>query len=131
MKKSDLRSGDLVKLKKNDDIYIVLLNARVFGKDEDILLNLRTNDYYELDVFNEDLEQNCTPIIACWGYLNSIDEICAKQYVGYNFRLNELSLDNSKGCLLNSTWRRNDKKEMTIAEIEEILGYPIKIVKEK
>ena len=29
-----------------------------------------------------------------------------------------------------STWKREDKKEVTISEIEKELGYPIKIVKE-
>lgn len=128
MKKSDLRSGDLVKFKKDNDIYLVLLNARVFNKDKDILLNLRTNNYYELDNFGENLIEDYNPIITYFGYANSIDEVCAEKYVGYNFKFNKL-FNNTKN--FNNTWQRNGKKEMTIAEIEEKLGYPIKIVKEK
>ena len=106
----------------------MLLNARVFNKDKDILLNLRTNNYYELDNFGENLTEDYNPIVTYFGYVNSIDEVCAEKYVGYNFKSNKL-FNNTKN--FNNTWQRNGKKEMTIAEIEEKLGYPIKIVKEK
>lgn len=119
MKKSDLRSGDLVKTEEGN-IYMVLLNTKTEYNDKDILLNLETGNYIKLSLYDEYLTN--TLYKDC-----SIKEICSKDYVGDNFRKNNLlkHIDN-----FYSTWKREDKKEMTISEIEKELGYPIKIVKE-
>lgn len=129
MKKSDLRSGDLVKL-RNEDICLVLLNSRVHnisGK-RDILLSLLDGQYYDLVNFTEELKAE---FIFC-GHPEEYDvkEVCSELYVGNGFRINNL-LGVVNKHKFHSSWKREDKKEMTIAEIEEKLGYPIKIVKEK
>ena len=48
MKKSDLRSGDLVKTEEGN-IYMVLLNTKTANNhSENILLNLITGNYIEI-----------------------------------------------------------------------------------
>lgn len=119
MKKSDLRSGDLVKTEEGN-IYMVLLNTKTEIYDKDILLNLEIGSYIALSSYNEDLTNKVSEKY-------SVNEICSKDYVGYNFRKNNLLKHIGS---FYSTWKREDKKEMTISEIEKDLGYPIKIVKE-
>lgn len=120
MKKSDLRSGDLVKTEEGN-IYMVLLNTKAANNhSENILLNLITGNYIELNLYSEDLTNNFDE--DC-----HIKEICSENYVGNNFRKNNLLKHIGS---FYSTWKREDKKEVTISEIEKELGYPIKIVKE-
>lgn len=121
MKKSDLRSGDLVKTKEG--IYMVLLNTKIDNRDinnTNILLDLNFGSYMKLSSYNEDLTNRFDENF-------SIKEICSEDYIGDNFRKNNLL--KHIGSFYN-TWKREDKKEMTISEIEKELGYPIKIVKE-
>ena len=75
MKKSDLRSGDLVKTEEGN-IYMVLLNTKTANNhSENILLNLITGNYIELNLYSEDLTNNFDE--DC-----HIKEICSENYVG-------------------------------------------------
>lgn len=116
MKKSDLKSGDIVKTKEGAK-YIVLLQTR----DGDLLIDLDNGYYLTLSGYNEDLTRENLK-------QHDVIAICAEEYAGDNLRQHGLT---SITAGFEWTWKRKDKKEMTIAEIEKELGYSIKIVKEK
>lgn len=117
MQKIDLKSGDIVKTREGNT-YIVLLNAEKYGQNTNLLINLKTGNNLEIGDYNENLTycgDDCFDIVA----------VCAKGYVGENIRNHII---NSKD---EWTWQREEnKKEMTISEIEKELGYSIKVVKE-
>lgn len=116
MNKSELRSGDIVKTKEGTK-YIVLLKTR----DGDFLINLCDGCFIDLSRYNKDLTHvNFSRL--------DIVKVCAFKYAGDNLRQHGLT---SLTAGFKWTWERDDKKEMTIQEIEKELGYSIKIVKEK
>lgn len=109
MKKLDLKTGYLVKY-RNGNLRMVMPSSEgmIFvGEDGG---HMFMNDY------NEDLlceTGKAYDIMEVWGF----SDFCIYAL--------KVKTDNRK--LL---WSREDKKEMTISEIEKELGYSIKIVKD-
>jgi len=114
MKKSDLITGMRVKT-KNGYTYIVVrdYDTANYGHQDILFAGIKgfmTGDSYDDDLLCEGLN----------GY-HDIAEIYTKP-ADSNF----LDIE-SRGTLL---WKRPEPREMTLAEIEYKLGYPVKIIKE-
>ena len=113
MTKKDLKSG-MIAVLRSGDRYLVLTNCdtKIYGKQDFCLI--RKSDFLTGDRYNDDLINN---------YDNDKDYDIVKIYnsdvcgITYEMVLNNL------------IWERENVKEMTVSEIEEKLGYPIKIVK--
>ena len=110
MKKSELKVGYVVKF-RNDEIGMIMQTI------EGLMIVQENENYNRLNHINEDLTNNCNEIY-------DIMEVYGFNF--YNFKALRVSTEDRK--LL---WKREDKKEMTISEIEKQLGYPIKVVKER
>ena len=106
MKKEDIKSGMLVKLRKGCWCLVIEYNGR-------LLLVNRDECQSDMSEFNNDLTDN------------KFDEfdIIAVARTGQN---NLIRLEEND---FNIIWERDEAKEMTIEEIEKELGYKIKIVK--
>lgn len=123
MKKSDLKTGYLVVTRDGHE-YVVYLNVLTDyqhdKKPEDIIVcNQGDSRRWDgLDVYNEDLTYKGKE------NRNDIMEV----YLLYHpFALQDMSYYKQMRKLL---WKREETKELTIKQIEEILGYSIKIIKE-
>lgn len=118
MKKSDLRSGDIVEL-RNGEKYIVLLNSYINGiQTMDVILNLH-------DMLDSPLSEYCDNLEHRYNSNYDITKVCHEKNISKNFGYH---VKNSRPE--HWTWERDEKKEMTISEIEKELGYEIKVVKE-
>ena len=113
MTKSDLRTGMIATTRRRGQ-YVVILGLYDFT---DLMINRETGCYIRLDYINEDLtckfgeEFDITKVEA-----HSMAYRCWPKY-------------NDKPDKL--LWKRQTPKKMTVAEIEEILGYKIEIIAEK
>lgn len=124
MKKSDLKTGYLVVTREGHE-YVVYLNVLTGyqhnKKSEDIIVcNQGDNRRWDgLDVYNEDLTYKGSKV-----HKNDIMEV----YLLYHpFALQDMSYCEQMRKLL---WKREETRELTVKQIEEILGYSIKIIKE-
>ena len=113
MKKSDLKSGMTVKIRKGER-YLVIKNyeTKLYGVC-DVLVN--KNSFLTLNDYNEDLilkDKN--------DFQFDIMEVYKPVYDSHIFDFEEHEL----------IWEREEAKEMTLEEIEKELGYKIEIVKE-
>ena len=123
MKKSDLKTGYLVVTRDGHE-YVVYLNVLTDyqhdKKPEDIIVcNQGDSRRWEgLDVYNEDLTYK--------GKENRND-IMEIHLLYHPFALQDMSYCKQMRKLL---WKREETKELTVKQIEEILGYSIKIIKE-
>lgn len=118
MKKSELRSGDIVKTREGQK-YIVLLNIIEYG---DLLINLSDGYFLNLKGYEEDLtfgnrNQKHWDIVA----------VCALDFPGDNLRQHGLT---KWAAGYKWTWERKEVKKMTVSEICKELGYEIEIIKE-
>lgn len=115
MKKSDLKTGMIVET-RNGEKYLVMLNPDC--KDME-LINFK-GGYMSLHYYNNELiftEQ------STHGF-----DIVKVYSVGWTIR----DLLSDKECMeFKLIWKREERKEMTIEEIEAELGYKIKIVGDK
>jgi len=112
MKKSDLRSGDIVKTREGDK-YIVLLNTKYY-RSNNLLINLKEGGFLILEDYNYDLLHD---------YSSDFDiiAVCSKDYVGDN--LKEYGLTGGYTNNENWTWERKKVKEEDITkETIEKLG---------
>ena len=109
MKKSDLKTGMVVE-SRNGDKYLVMLNPDCEGKD----LICFSGSYMSLKDYTDTLE-----------YPNSDYGIVKVFTIGKS-----ISYILSAKALLEFKliWEREERKEMTLKEIEKELGYKIKIV---
>lgn len=101
--KNDLKDGMVVKTREGN-YYLVCGD-----------LFIRDMGFLEINTYNNDLTNKLSieeDIVAVYG---KIYTLCALKNIEYNTVL----------------WKREEAKEMTIAEIEKELGYSIKVVKEK
>lgn len=123
MKKSDLKTGYLVVTRDGHEyvVYLnVLTNYQRDKKPEDIIVYNQGDSrrWNGLDTYNEDLTYK--------GKENKNDIM--EVYMLYHpFTLQDMTYCEQMRKLL---WQREEPKELTIKEIEEILGYSIKIIKE-
>ena len=108
MRKQNLCNGDIVQISDMGK-YLVLKDTKLYGKAEDLLINLTYGTYLKLQKIKE----------------KDILKVCSCEYVGDNIREHIIGKEDFW------TWEREkDFTEMTIAELEEKLGYKIKIVNE-
>ena len=123
MKKSDLKTGYLVVTREGHE-YVVYLNVLTDyqhdKKPADIIVcNQRDSIRWEgLNVYNEDLTYKGT---------ENSNDIMEVHLLYHPFALQEMSYCKQMRKLL---WKREEPTELTIKQIEEILGYSIKIIKE-
>lgn len=110
--KSTLKTGMIV-FKRNGDVRRVFLNTR--HAYPDVIVD-EDGFWDTLDNYNDDLTHK------------TVKELDIMQ-IAYNDSISDLCYAIDK-VDIKYVWRRLEPKEMTIAEIEEILGYPIKVVKE-
>lgn len=102
--KKDLKDGMVVKTREGN-YYLVCGD-----------LFIRDIGYLEIDTYNNDLTSklfNKADIVTVYAKIHSL--VC----------LNDVEYNKT------ALWKREEVKEMTIAEIEKELGYSIKVVKEK
>lgn len=98
----DMPIGTKIKVEKDDDTFSILIKV-----EGEYFVDIEECDQL---IKEDDVEDDLR--VNCWGYTKII-EVQEPNY-------STVYIENE-----------DDKKEMTIAEIEEKLGYPIKIVKEK
>lgn len=110
MKKEDLRSGMIITDRDGNE-YIVFLNTK---KHEDIFVGIKDRCWGELNNYKSDLTNVSSKNLD----IMKVEEISV------------VYLTNPyKSPTRKLLWERKEPKEMTVAEIEKILGYSIKIVK--
>jgi len=121
LKKSDLKQGALVQM-RNGNMYILI------GKK---FVNLKNGGFMPLENYNEDL-------LTCNSIIEPIYDVVS------NSKYDVMKVFNSSfehqgyytyitGCSFKWTWERKEEepsKELTVGEIEKLLGYKVKIVKE-
>ena len=109
MKKSELRNGMLVRIRKSDELWLVLIGSGSvdrIARDENFI---RLRDYSETMA---DYDNKKWDIMVVYK-----PNTLALTSFFHDTRLTEL-------------WRREEeKKELTVAQIEELLGYDVKVVK--
>ena len=117
MKKSDLRNGAIVELRKGDKYMLFLDVENSYAKN--MLVSLKDGGYLDLDDYNDDLKDSDNAKY-------DIVKICQNDYVGDNIHSHILKQDED-----DWTWVREEEVVMTISEIEKKLGIEnLKIKKE-
>jgi len=124
----DMFTGTKVKL-----ISLELPNI-VLDTDNGAAVALRA--IYQINRLNGAIEEVTFPCIVLPFYMDQMPDICARVRYGVteaNFGFgNTCLLPDSEGKMYTiKTIKEADPKEMTIAEIEKLIGCPIKIVEEK
>jgi len=119
MKKSDLKQGAIVKL-RNNQMYILI------GKK---FVNLTDGEYMSLERYDDDLYFKTdylyfkTDAYDVMKVFNS-----SLEHEGYFYYIR------NKLIIKPWTWERKEEepsKELTVGEIEKLLGYKVKIIKEE
>lgn len=109
--KSDLQTGMVVETKDGTK-YIVMRNSCISAPDSDFIVN--ENGWNPLRYYNDDLLEYHT-----YSDLDII-KVYKPNYPNVIRTFEEDALE--------LIWEREEYKEMTVAEIEEKLGYKIKII---
>lgn len=110
----DLKTGWRVRT-RNGDMYVVLKDCetRNYGHQDVMFINLNTNDFIVGSVFDSN-----SLVHSDFEY--DIMEV-------YETVVNGLVFD--KARLGKLVWERTEEpKDMTLSEIEDALGYPVRIV---
>ena len=110
MKKEELKVGMVVEVKESDGTVSLCM---ILPNDRDKICVSGDTFWCNLTEFNDDL-------IAPFG--SKITKVFSRSYnnrVAYKLGTDARTL----------IWERKEAKELTVAEIEELLGYPIKVVK--
>ena len=120
MKKKDLKVGYLVELRNGKRYLVMPVNG-----DDGVDLELVTKDSVRpLDWYDDNLV--CTRTSFSCTYTKKEMDIM-KVYGLVDWPLYALRPDTNDRKLL---WERKETKKMTVAEIENILGYKIEVVSE-
>lgn len=120
MEKSDLQTGMRL-IDKIGREWIVLKNVKnPYGSIEDMYV-LKDGGWMPESSYNDDLTEKS----------NNNEYNIIKVYAQNRGKFINGNIFNTNIEDMDLIWEREDKKEMTIAEIEKELGYSIKIVKEK
>lgn len=112
MKKSDLKTG-MRATNRRGTIYIVLLNASTTDDNADDEFVSFDGSQDPLDCYNDDLTNS-------YDYFD-LDIVKVETPVSFN------SILKPEGKYV-TVWQRETVKEMTVEEIQQALGYKIKIV---
>ena len=105
MKKSDLKTGMTVTTENGSDYLVLIMDGEM------ILANVKGKSAICGDSVGEDLT-----VVR--------DLNIMKVYMRNGITLNDLMFTHGRKLL----WERKKAKEMTLSEIEEQLGYPVKII---
>lgn len=117
MKKSDLKSGAIVEIRRGNKYMLLLDTKNRYCKN--CLISLGNGGYLNFDEYNDDLKDRDDSEY-------DIVKICQYDYVGDNICSHIL-----KQAENDWTWNREEETVMTISEIEEKLGISnLKIKKE-
>ena len=117
MKKSDLKTGYIVTTRSGRE-YVVYLDVDTsYTDDKDVLVCANTYNWYTLRNFNEDLTHK----------FDSISDIMKVEKPYHPYCFQNMGYENCKRELL---WERDSVKEMTVADVEKLVGCAVKIVKE-
>lgn len=115
MKKQDLKNGMVVQIRDGRK-YILLKEVNLYPSYDDALFSLENGCFIRLDSLDNDLKDRD----GVTKY--DIVKIFISEYIGDMVKKNPIRH-------LNLIWEREETKEVTMEELEEILGYPIKIKK--
>lgn len=119
MKKSDLKTGMRI-VARNGDEFIVLKNVTTPRNEiEDMYVSIK-GGWMGSCSYNEDLIAKS----------NSKEWDIMKVYAQNKGEYLDGQVLKEKTSNFDLMWERDNKKEMTISEIEKELGYSIKIIKE-
>jgi hypothetical protein len=115
MKKADLRTGMRVTT-RSGRCFLVLLNIKhEYDKATDVLVGFGERSWYELKNFNDDLSN-----------IYADDTIMKVEVPKHLYAITKVN-----GYDYEIIWERDSTKEMTIEEIQQALGYKIKVVENK
>ena len=114
MTKQDLKSGMIVELRNGNNCLILENNCSSEGKS----VFKKWSCVCHLERYNDDLTHE-----------KNKDYDIVKVSTFYNSAIANLE---AFACGYKPTWQweRKEPKELTVSEIEKLLGYPVKIVKE-
>jgi hypothetical protein len=118
MTKQDLRTGMVVEL-RNGEVYQVFLNAYSTYENNQTVNTLVDLDEAHWETLNN-YRDNLTHV-----YHSELDVMGVYKS---GFYTDVVKPSNYKSW--KYTWVRKETKELTVKEIEKLLGYPVKIVKE-
>jgi hypothetical protein len=109
MRVEDLKVGMVVRLNYNgDEMLAWVMESRSSGKC------ISSERYWSpIESFNENLRNSECVITAVY-------DLCRYNRLAYKLSTDDRQL----------LWEGNKVKELTVAEIEKLLGYPVMIVKE-
>ena len=119
MNKSDLETGMRVKTREGN-IYLVVkdIKSEIYGRQDVAFVS--EYGFMEGSGYNEDLKNNND---------RDLDIIEVRSI----FENDSETFLTSSILMLNrgySIWKREERKKMTISQIEEALGYPVEIITE-
>ena len=116
MTKQDLKSGMVVKCRNGDEYQVFLGLHEDCNSNGKAMVEINGKGFVNLNDFNDDL--TCTS-------LKEFD-IMKVYFTRRAYKLTDPKGYTNWQCL----WKREEPKELTVSEIEKLLGYPVKIVKE-
>jgi hypothetical protein len=118
MTKQDLRTGMLVTVRCGEKYMVFLDSLSYFASRKNALVDLTGTGWLNLDDYENDLTikngQNQWDIVKVSTPKFPTDVM---RYADENRNF-------------TTRWEREEPKELTVSEIEKLLGYPVKIVKE-
>lgn len=120
MNKSDLKTGMRI-VTRNGSEFIVLENVMTPSRTVQNMYVKKDGGFMSEGLYNEDLTAKSGQ--KEWDIV--------KVYVQNQGEYLDAAVISGDIECMDLIWERDDKKEMTIQEIEKELGYSIKIVKEK
>lgn len=120
MTKKDLKSGMIVKTSSGDEYMVFKDYWSTFYEGEDVLVNVNGRSWRHLNDYNEDLTYKSSYFDA--DIIEVYTPCAVVESIVYCVA--------PKRCTLILRWKREEPKEHTLAEIEKLLGYPVKIVEE-
>lgn len=121
MKKSDLKTGYIV-TQRNGSEKVVFLGIDTIDRGQlDCIVNENTSNWQNLDTFNDDLTSKFISYFDIMKVEKPFHPYCLQN-------LNRRYSFASKTREL--LWERDSVKEMTVADVEALVGCKVKIVKE-
>lgn len=114
MTKKDLRTGHIVTLRSGNK-YMVMLQAQTDTSNHDVLVN--NKGFIFLNSFTEHLNDKR-------GKAFDIMKVeCVNGFVDLRMNIPDEQCE--------TVWEREEPKQMTVAEIEAILGYKVEIISDQ
>jgi hypothetical protein len=122
VKKSDLKTGMLATLRNGLKMVVLIdLETQEEYTIGNVLIGFRTENWMKFSSYDDNL--CCIGSLAC-DY--DIVEISIPNH-GYDLFCRNIKNNSS----FHTIWKREQPKEMTVEEIQQALGYKIKVVESK